>query len=271
MLENHPDVVPRLAASMLVARDDPFEVLMIKRNDKMKFAGGSYAFPGGKVHEGDRDPAWAGHTIGWEAFDDLQREIRIAGVREVFEETGMVLAQRADCAPLATFDNALALRRAVETDAVPFLDVIRRLHARIDLHAMAEIAHWITPPGGTMRFDTWFLVAKARRDQTAVVDGSETVSLEWVVPGEMWRLGQSGARLMWPPTWLNLKRIADASNVDEALAQSRALQIVPAVMRLETRASGQFWVLPPEAGYGYYEEPLDMSQIPTKAQQVTRD
>ena len=85
------DIKP--AATILLLRDDPsFEVLMVKRHHQIDFASGALVFPGGKTHAGDHDPAWADHTTGWEHFDAEQRGLRIAAIREVFEEAGILLA-----------------------------------------------------------------------------------------------------------------------------------------------------------------------------------
>src|SRR5258705_9988096 len=51
--------VPKPAASVVLVRDappgspEPLEVYMIRRNRNMKFLGGYYAFPGGKVDPRD--------------------------------------------------------------------------------------------------------------------------------------------------------------------------------------------------------------------------
>src|SRR5205809_6371898 len=56
-------VEPRPAASVIIVRDaaagaaEPIEVYMIRRQRSMKFLGGFYAFPGGKVDPGDAAPA----------------------------------------------------------------------------------------------------------------------------------------------------------------------------------------------------------------------
>ena len=51
-----PPVVPRPAASVLLVRPGttcPVEVYMIRRQKSMRFLGGFYAFPGGKVEGAD--------------------------------------------------------------------------------------------------------------------------------------------------------------------------------------------------------------------------
>src|SRR5947207_703105 len=57
-----PPVEPKPAASVLLVRDapagapEPLEVYMIRRNRGMKFLGGYYAFPGGKVDPAEVEP-----------------------------------------------------------------------------------------------------------------------------------------------------------------------------------------------------------------------
>src|SRR5436305_4699277 len=75
-----PPVVPRPSATVLVVRGrDPWELLLMHRPGGADFAPGAYVFPGGTVHDDDR------------VHED---EIRAAGVRELFEEMGILLARR---------------------------------------------------------------------------------------------------------------------------------------------------------------------------------
>ena len=89
------------AATILLLRDQPtFEVLMVKRHHQIDFASGALVFPGGKSHAGDHDAAWAEHVLGWDAYDAEQRGLRIAAIREVFEEAGILLAKRRNGEPI---------------------------------------------------------------------------------------------------------------------------------------------------------------------------
>ena len=73
-------VTPRPSATVLVVRGrDPWELLLMQRPGGADFAPGAYVFPGGTVHADD---------MGW------GDEIRMAAVREVFEEVGILLARR---------------------------------------------------------------------------------------------------------------------------------------------------------------------------------
>ena len=73
-------VTPRPSATVLLVRGrEPWELLLMQRPGGADFAPGAYVFPGGTVHADD---------MGW------GDEIRMAAVREVFEEVGILLARR---------------------------------------------------------------------------------------------------------------------------------------------------------------------------------
>ena len=89
---------PLPSATILLLRDGAsgLEVFMVKRHHQIDFASGALVFPGGKSHAGDHDPAWVDHALGWSEFDAEQRGLRIAAIREVFEEAGVLLGRRLD-------------------------------------------------------------------------------------------------------------------------------------------------------------------------------
>src|SRR5688572_29811640 len=97
MSEARPPAEIKAAATILMLRDAPaFEVLMVKRHQQIDFASGALVFPGGKAHASDEDPAWADHAVGWADFDAEQRALRIAAIREAFEEAGILMCERTD-------------------------------------------------------------------------------------------------------------------------------------------------------------------------------
>jgi 8-oxo-dGTP pyrophosphatase MutT (NUDIX family) len=65
------------AASVLVLRDQPFEVLLLRRNEKSSFVPGAWVFPGGTADPGDGG------------------DLRVTAVRETMEEAGLTLDPRA--------------------------------------------------------------------------------------------------------------------------------------------------------------------------------
>src|ERR671918_1520725 len=90
-----PDIAPaRPASTVIVLRDgNPFEILMVRRNDTVAFMAGSYVFPGGRVDDSDRPPA--GDRLPPATFPDLsdvdEAAYRMAAVRELEEEASVYI------------------------------------------------------------------------------------------------------------------------------------------------------------------------------------
>ena len=72
----------RLAATVLIVRQgaDELDVLLLRRNAQLAFAGGAWVFPGGAVDTAD----------GLHSATEEQAA-RVAAVREAQEECGIVL------------------------------------------------------------------------------------------------------------------------------------------------------------------------------------
>ncbi len=70
------------AATVVVLRDRTpgIEVLMVRRNSKLDFAGGMWVFPGGRIDGADRRPG-----------ESLEYAARRAAAREAAEEAGLVI------------------------------------------------------------------------------------------------------------------------------------------------------------------------------------
>ncbi len=258
MTDIAPDSAIKPAATILILRDDPtFEVLMVKRHHQIDFASGALVFPGGKTHAGDDVAEWADHLLGWDDFDAVQRGLRIAAIREVFEEAGLVLGRRKDGSPIGGQAAPLDVRLAVDKGEVAFLDVVRDLGVQLDLHALTVFARWITPPLTPKRFDTWFYAAKAPEDQLAACDGRETVDAEWIAPSEVLRLAAAGERKVIFPTRMNVQLLAEAASAGDCISRARARELVTVLPQITERDGRRVLVLPPHAGYGDVAEPLE--------------
>jgi 8-oxo-dGTP pyrophosphatase MutT (NUDIX family) len=247
----------RPASTLLLLRDDPsFEVLMVERHHQIDFASGALVFPGGKSSPGDHDEAWREHALGWGEHGAEQSGLRIAAIREVFEEAGLLLARRIDGGPLAIEPAPLELRQSVDRGETPFLDVVRAAGARLDLSALTVFARWITPPVTPKRFDTWFYVAHAPADQLAVCDGRETVDACWYAPDAALEAAERGRRKLVFPTRMNLQLLARAASAAAAIDQARARPLVTVQPEIHEGPDGRRLVLPESAGYGAVSEPF---------------
>ncbi len=245
---------PKPAATVLIVRDTPdLEVLMVRRSAGMAFGASAWVFPGGKVAPADADPLWDDLSDG--SYDHYQRSLRIAAAREVFEESGLLLARRngneLDAEAFSTFDS---LRADVEADPARFLSLIREAGLRLTLDRLVPFAHWITPSFEPRRFDTHFFLVRCPAAQIVRHDGREAVDHEWVSPGVLLARRREGQAKLMFPTRLNLEVLGRAASAADAEAQARSRTVVTVEPQVQDRADGKVLVIPAEAGYGLTEE-----------------
>ncbi len=182
-------VTPLPAASAIILRDDPFEVLMLRRHEKSSFVPNAWVFPGGIAEEGDTE-------LGNGSFVDT---MRITAVRETFEETGVWLG-----APLVDPERK---RRELLDKRLAFRDLAHE--APIDLANLVWTSRWITPAGIPKRFDTYFFLAIVGRDVIATAEQNEVVDVTWIHPSDA--LAKYAAREMQMvfPTLRNLEALIE--------------------------------------------------------------
>ncbi|MBV1917738.1 MAG: NUDIX hydrolase [Sphingomonadaceae bacterium] len=241
---------PVPSATVILLRDDPeFQVLMVQRHHQIDFASGALVFPGGKAAKGDSSDEWADLCRGWEELDDTQRVLRIAAIREAFEEAGILLAVDADDRPFEGTCDA-DTRKMVERGERQFIDVVREAGVRLCLDRLVGFARWITPAFMKKRFDTYFYAVAAPASQIASCDNFETVDTEWISPQTALRLGETGERTIVFATRLNLQLLAKAESVDDCLDRARTRPVVPVLPEMIERDGKTFLTIPGEAGYG---------------------
>src|SRR5436190_7992186 len=87
----------RPAATVILHRPGPqgLEVFWVRRGEQLRFAGGFYAFPGGRVDVADA----ALPLVHADPLTPAERACIAAAARELFEETGVLLAPGAQRIP----------------------------------------------------------------------------------------------------------------------------------------------------------------------------
>jgi 8-oxo-dGTP pyrophosphatase MutT (NUDIX family) len=229
----------RLASTVVlmraVADGGGFEVYAIRRAATMAFAADMYAFPGGAVDPRDFtvDLGWAGPSPGdWAARLGLDeataRAVLCAAVREVFEESGVLLAgpDPATVVGDVSGDEWEAARVALIERTVGFAEFLagRGLVPRTDL--LAPWSRWITPDFEPRRYDTYFFLALLPGGQRTRDVGGEAAHTRWAPPAV---LAGDGTPML-PPTQVTLRQIAQNPTIEAVLAAaatrdpSRAVQ-----------------------------------------------
>jgi ribonuclease/clavin/mitogillin len=189
------------AASVLLARGPGSpELYVVRRADALRFFGGYHAFPGGKVAAADRD----------QRVDAR----RVAAARELFEETGVLVARRGDgCFPPASADLADA-RKGMLEERLSFASLLSQFNLRVHEEDFTPLGRLVTPPFTAIRFDTAFFLAQIPAGQEANVWPGELASGEWTSPAALLARWSRGDCLVSPPT-LMLLQMARNRSLDE--------------------------------------------------------
>ena len=184
---------PRPATAVVLWRGGPggdgVEVFWVRRGERLAFAGGFHAFPGGKIDPGDRDTPVRG------AGGDQAAELASA-FRELYEETGVLLADGAERIPPAERASA---RRALLEGRERFPDLVARHGLVLDAARLARAGRWVTPAFSPVRFDAQFFLAAMPPGQEAVVWPGELADGGWIDCREALARWEDGRWPLHPP------------------------------------------------------------------------
>lgn len=186
-----PEAIP--AATAIIVRDSPgtarsgLQVLLLRRDPGLRFAGNMWVFPGGRIDAGDRSEHAA--TSTGDAGGDPARADDEAG-------TG--------------YPATAAHRRALE-------EASRRTAARetaeeaglaIDPADLIRWSHWTAPPGTSRRFTTaFYLTTVTSEDDAVTIDDAEIREYRWAAPGDVLRQHARGELGLTPPTFITLVQL----------------------------------------------------------------
>jgi 8-oxo-dGTP pyrophosphatase MutT (NUDIX family) len=135
---------------------------------------------------------------------------RVAGARELFEEAGI---------------------RVEPADLLPF-------------------ARWITPPGRSRRFDTFYFAARAPDgDGEVTLDLRESDEHRWLTPTAALEARKRGEIELPPPTYVTLAQLTELSDVKQACVTlaGRMTEYVPHPCQVE--GGGTVYLYAGDAGY----------------------
>jgi len=251
---------PRPATTVLLLRPSqpgdaasPLEVFMVVRHHQIDSFSGALVFPGGKLEEADGAPSLRARCGGADKIDDAELKFRVAGVREAFEECGVLLARKRGQRALIGAADLKGIeerwRAKLAKDEASIVDMVEAEDLEIATELMTPYAHWITPTFVPKRFDTWFFLAEAPEDQIALHDGSESTDSVWIGPQEAIEEAKAGKRTLVHATTKNLELLAEGKTVAGAIAAASARKIVTVLPWVEERDGKRFLHIPEGAGY----------------------
>jgi len=260
-MPSSPRPVP--AATVLLLRNGAagLEVFMVVRHHRIDFAAGAMVFPGGKVHPADAAPEVLARSTGIDGLPAEAAAMRVAALREMFEECGVLLARPRGLPHLVTAARLADLgpryRQALESEKTEIGALLAQEDLVLACELLVPFAHWITPELMPKRFDTHFFLAVAPVDQIAIHDGGESVDSVWTTPAAALAEADRGRRTIIFPTRLNLAKLSRSRSVTEAVELARRSTIVTVLPWVDTSGEAPVLRIPADAGYDANDAPLE--------------
>jgi len=241
------------AATVMIVRDtaDGVEVFMVVRHHQIDFASGALVFPGGKVDPADYDTALRGHCPGADDLTDNELALRIASIRESFEECGILLARekgQSDFVSASRLAELEGWRDKFNNGDASMLDFAESEGLEFAVDSLGYFARWITPDMMPKRFDTYFYVVRAPEDHIGLHDGSESVDSVWLTAQQAMDDADAGKRTVIFPTRMNLQKLAERKTVDETL--EKCGDVVTVQPFIEVDGDKRYLRIQNDAGYG---------------------
>lgn len=191
------------AASVLLARiSAPHEIYLVRRADSLRSFGGFFAFPGGKVEQEDAQLSIEG------TITDVPRGSLVGAARELFEETGILLARTRDGGYLTSTPQIEEFRQQLLGGKLSFARLLTQLGLRIFAGDFTPLGTLTTPPFAPVRFETFFFLATLPSGQEPNVWAGELAEGLWLKPADMIEHWRQGRYLLSPPTMLMLEALA---------------------------------------------------------------
>ncbi len=208
--------------------------MLRRRADAASFAD-VYVFPGGTVNPDDyrtvpsarifsEDQAYTAFTArGSEppASRSLALALWRAGMRELFEETGILLAVDAHGLPPAIGSpeavHLAADRQRLQRGEISFAEILARRHLFLEFDRLHYFSHWISPSWMRHRYDTRFFIAALPEGQTALFTPDEATAGLWITPRRALGLEGTPALPLVFPTRKHLERLAAFSHLEALL------------------------------------------------------
>lgn len=174
------------------------ELFWVQRSREVSLGGGFFAFPGGRLD--DADAALAAET----GRQDLEGALVITALRELFEESGVLIGDVPDLTALPP------LRRRLLAEECDFRTVLAASGASLSPALLRFAGRWLTPPFIPTRFDTRFFVAEVPAGQEPTVWPGELAKGEWITPEAALARWTQGKALLHPPAHHLIECLRDA-------------------------------------------------------------
>jgi len=203
-----PPSDPVLATAVILHRDGApgsgREVVLVRRGKDLRFAGGWHAFPGGRLDPADRAVQVPGHSGEGAA-------LFACAVRELFEETGVLLARGAEG---VTPGARLEARRALLAGTLTLPALLARHRLEVDPALLVPAGRWITPDHLPLRYDARLFLAALPAGEAPEIWPGELADGGLVPAARALEEWGRGEKLLHPPNLNALRALARPGPLD---------------------------------------------------------
>lgn len=221
------------------------ELLAVKRRAGDAF-GDSYAFPGGVVDDNENlahaffDPAQSITANKLLSVDD-GLSYYSAAIRELFEETGILLVAERNDLTHARFSNIQGYRDKVDRGEIPWTSFLRQCGLSLSCEMLHYFAYWETPFEFAKRWSTRFFLAKMPADQVATHCGNELTDNCWKTATDILAASRAGDMQLPYPTMRILQDFSKMSTIEELFewADRRAAQQIELTRTIKIQREGK--------------------------------
>jgi glyoxylase-like metal-dependent hydrolase (beta-lactamase superfamily II)/8-oxo-dGTP pyrophosphatase MutT (NUDIX family) len=193
-----PPSEPILATAVILFREGPQgrEVLLVRRGAERRFAGGFHAFPGGRLDPEDR-------RLAVEGAQGDEAALVACAARELFEETGVLLARGAERVAAASREEA---RRALLDGSLGFGAFLSSHGLAVEASSFTPAGRWVTPEFLPLRYDARLFLAPLPEGEKAEIWPGELAGGGLVPARSALERWEKGELLLHPPN-LNAVRV----------------------------------------------------------------
>ncbi|EER43003.1 40S ribosomal protein S21 [Histoplasma capsulatum var. duboisii H88] len=214
--------IPKPSASVILISPRN-EVLLLHRVQTSSSFPSAHVFPGGNISSQDGDFPPAGHSDSHDEGPHYRR----AAIRELFEESGILLAKNRRTGKMiyVDADQREIGRHAIHKNKITFNQWLAGIDedAEPDIDPLIPFTHWITPTTNHRRYTTqmylYFLplspesksiIGSEESDvQAPTSDGGLEITEARFLPASEWlRLAKNGDVIMFPPQAFLLSFVA---------------------------------------------------------------
>lgn len=233
----------KLAVTVIMVRDSDtgIEVYVQERVSSMPTYPNATVFPGGGVdprdfeepvdvdhrtYTGPKEEEWA-DVLG--VSTQQVRGLLFGAGRELFEETGTLLASHADGSPIPDVSVYHPERLALESHRKSLTKVLKENDLVLRGDLLHPFMHWVTGDDEEHRFDAFSFLATAPEGQDPDGNTREAASTGWFDPNIILDGWRAGLLRLVIPTWGQLWEVSQYSTVADLLEAFKKPDMSPII------------------------------------------